>query len=66
MNIQKFTEKSKDVIANASNIAAQNQNAEITDFHLFLSMIENQQNLIYQLLATRMNVNIDNVKILVR
>ena len=66
MNIQKFTEKSKDVIANASNIAVQNQNAEITDFHLFLSMIENQQNLIYQLLTSHMNVNIDNMKVLVQ
>ena len=36
MNIQKFTEKSKDVIANASNIAVQNRNSEITDLHLFL------------------------------
>ena len=46
MNIQKFTEKSKDVIANASNITTANQNAEITDFHLFLSMIDNQEKLI--------------------
>lgn len=66
MNIQKFTEKSKDVIANASNIAVQNRNAEITDLHLFLSMIENQQNLIYQLLTTHMNINIDNMKILIQ
>ena len=66
MNIQKFTEKSKDVIANASNITTANQNAEITDFHLFLSMIDNQENLIYQLLSTHMGVNIDNMKILVQ
>ena len=66
MNIQKFTEKSKDVIANASNITTANQNAEITDFHLFLSMIDNQENLIYQLLSTHMSVNIDNMKILVQ
>jgi ATP-dependent Clp protease ATP-binding subunit ClpB len=66
MDIQKFTEKSKDVIANASNIAVQNRNGEITDFHLFLSMIENQENLIYQLLATHMNVNIDNMKVLIQ
>ena len=66
MNIQKFTEKSKDVIANASNITTANQNAEIKDFHLFLSMIDNQENLIYQLLSTHMGVNIDNMKILVQ
>ena len=30
MNIQKFTEKSKDVIANASNIAVQNRSEEHT------------------------------------
>ena len=66
MNIQKFTEKSKDVIANASNIAVQNQNGEITDCHLFLAMIDNQENLIYQLLSTHMNVNIDNMKVLIQ
>ena len=66
MNIDKFTEKSKDVIANASSIAMQNQNEEIADLHLFLSMIENGQNLIYQLLSTNMEVNIDNIKILVQ
>ena len=49
MNIDKFTEKSKDVIAFANNIAMQNGNEEIADLHIFLSMIENGQNLIYQL-----------------
>lgn len=66
MNIEKFTEKSKDVIANASTIAMQNGNEEIEDLHLFLSMIDNQQNLIYQLLSTNMEVNIDNIKVLVQ
>ena len=66
MNIEKFTEKSKDVIANASTIAIQNGNEEIADFHLFLSMIDNGQNLIYQLLSTNMEINIDNIKILVQ
>ena len=66
MNIEKFTEKSKDVIATASNVAVQNQNEEIADLHLFLSMIENQQNLIYQLLTTHMEINIDNMKVLLQ
>ena len=66
MNIEKFTEKSKDVIANSSNIAVQNQNEEISDFHVFLSMIENQENLIYQLLVNNMEVNIDNMKVLLQ
>ena len=65
MNIEKFTEKSKDVIANANRIAMQNGNEEIADIHLFLSMIDNGQNLIYQLLSTNMEINIDNMKILV-
>ena len=64
MNIEKFTEKSKDVIANANRIAMQNGNEEIADIHLFLAMIDNQQNLIYQLLSTNMEVNIDNMKVL--
>lgn len=66
MNIEKFTEKSKDVIANASNVAVQNQNEEIADLHLILSMLENQENLIYKLLETNMEVNIDNMKILIQ
>ena len=66
MNIEKFTEKSKDVIANASNVAVQNQNEEISDFHLLLSMLENQQNLIYQLFSTHMEINVDNMKILLQ
>ena len=66
MNIEKFTEKSKDVIANSSTIAMQNGNEEIEDLHLFLAMIDNGQNLIYQLLSTNMEINIDNIKVLVQ
>ena len=66
MNVEKFTEKSKDVIANASNIAMQNNNEEIADLHLFLSMVDNGQNLIYQLLNANMEINIDNLKILIQ
>ena len=65
MNIEKFTEKSKSVIANANAIAIQSGNEEITDLHLFLAMIDDEQNLIYQLLNTNMELNIDNIKILV-
>ena len=66
MNIEKFTEKSKDVIANSSNIAMQNGNEEIEDLHLFLSMLDNGQNLIYQLLSSNMEINIDNLKIVIQ
>lgn len=66
MNIEKFTEKSKDLIANANAIAMQNGNEEIADFHLFLSMIDNHQNLIYQILSSNMEINIDNLKILIQ
>ena len=66
MNVEKFTEKSKDVIANSSNIAMQNGNEEIEDLHLFLSMIDNGQNLIYQLLSSNMEINIDNLKVIIQ
>jgi ATP-dependent Clp protease ATP-binding subunit ClpB len=61
MNISSLTEKSKTLITDASNIATQNRNAEITEFHMLDAMINNENNLIYQLLKN-MNVDVEALK----
>ena len=61
MNISSLTEKSKTLISDASNIAIQNRNAEITEFHMLDAMINNENNLIYQLL-NNMGVNVEGLK----
>ena len=61
MNVSSLTEKSKTLISDASNIAVQNRNAEITEFHMVDAMINNENNLIYQLLKN-MGVNVEELK----
>ena len=61
MNISSLTEKSKTLISDASNIAIQNRNAEITEFHMVDAMIDNENNLIYQLLKN-MGVSVADLK----
>ena len=56
MDVSNFTDKSKTVIATASNLAVQNRNAEIDVSHLILAMLDRKENLIYQLLV-KMDVN---------
>ena len=61
MEVSNFTDKSKTVIATASNLAVQNRNAEIDIAHLILAMLDRKTNLIYQLLV-KMDVNVVNLK----
>ncbi len=61
MNVSSLTEKSKTLISDASNIAVQNRNAEITEFHMIDAMVNNENNLIYQLLKN-MGVNVEELK----
>ena len=61
MDVSNFTDKSKTVIATASNLAVQNRNAEIDIAHLILAMLDRKTNLIYQLLV-KMDVNVVNLK----
>ncbi len=61
MDVSNFTDKSKTVIATASNLAVQNRNAEIDVSHLILAMLDRKENLIYQLLV-KMDVNVVNFK----
>ena len=50
MNIQKFTQKSIEVIQNAQTISIENQNAQIEQEHLLLSLLEQENSLIKELI----------------
>lgn len=62
MNVSKFTEKSKDVITVASNITISNNNSEITEYHMILALIENNESLITMLLK-KMDIDVNSLKI---
>ena len=62
MNVSKFTEKSKDVITVASNITVSNNNSEITEYHMILALIENNESLITMLLK-KMDIDVNSLKI---
>ncbi len=50
MNIQKFTQKSLEAIQNAQNLAIENQNAQLDQEHILLSLLEQDESLIKELL----------------
>lgn len=50
MNIQKFTQKSIEAIQNAQTISIENQNAQIEQEHLLLSLLEQENSLIKELI----------------
>ncbi len=50
MNVQKFTQKSLEAIQSAQTMAVQNQNAQIEEEHLLLSLLEQDNSLISELL----------------
>ncbi len=50
MNAQKFTQKSLEAIQNAQNLAVQNQCSQIEEEHLLLSLLEQEDSLIKELL----------------
>ena len=61
MDISNFTDKSKAILSNASNIAIRNRNAQVTDFHLMFAFLEDSQGLVCVLLS-KMQVDIDALK----
>ena len=65
MDISNFTEKSKDTITNASNITVQNNNSEITDFHMMSAFLQDKQGLVY-LLLKKMDVDVDALNTLIQ
>lgn len=50
MNIQKFTQKSIEVIQNAQNLAIENKNAQVEQEHILLALIDYEDSLIKELL----------------
>jgi ATP-dependent Clp protease ATP-binding subunit ClpB len=62
MDINKLTEKTKALIGEASNIATQNRNAEITDFHMMAAMLNNENNLIYKIFESNLSIDVGTLK----
>lgn len=59
MNAGKFTQKSLEAINDAQNLVIQNQNAQVEQEHILLSLLEQENSLIKELLK-KMNVNYDS------
>ncbi len=58
MNVSNFTEKSKEIITSASNITTNNNNPEITDFHLMAAFLEDKESVV-TLLLKKLDVNVN-------
>ena len=65
MNVSNFTEKSKDVITAASNITISNNNAEITEYHMVLALIETDASLVTMLLK-KMDIDVNSLRIMIQ
>lgn len=61
MDISNFTDKAREILTGSSTLAIQNQNSEITSYHLINLMLEKKDNLIYQLLI-KMDVEVEKFK----
>ena len=61
MNMQKFTQKSLEAIQEAQSIALENQNMQIEEEHLLLSLVNQQNGFIPELLK-KMKVNVELLK----
>ena len=61
MDISNFTDSARTVLTSSSTLAIQNQNPEITSYHILTIMLEKKDNLIYQLFQ-KMDVEIDKLK----
>ena len=65
MDVANFTEKSKEAITTASNIANQNKNPEITDFHMVAAFLEDASGVISMLLK-KMEINTNSLKSIIQ
>ena len=61
MDISNFTDSARSILTGASTLAIQNQNSEITSYHLINLMLEKKDNIIYQLLV-KMDVEVEKFK----
>ena len=64
MNVSNFTEKSKEMITSASNITTNNNNPEITDFHLMSAFLEDRESVV-TLLLKKLDVNVNSLASLI-
>ena len=62
MDINRLTEKTKALIGDASNLATQNRNAEITDFHMMAAMLNNENNMIYKIFESNLSIDVQTLK----
>ena len=61
MDISNFTDSARTTLTSSSTLAIQNQNPEITSYHILSIMLEKKDNLIYQLFQ-KMDVEIEKLK----
>ena len=60
MDVTNFTEKSKEAISTASNIANKNNNPEIKDCHMVAAFLEDKSGVI-TMLFKKMDINVDSL-----
>ena len=65
MDVANFTEKSKEAISNASNIATRNNNPEIKDCHMVAAFLEDKSGVI-TMLFKKMDINLDTLSSLIQ
>lgn len=65
MNINKFTQKSLEVVQEAQNVALESGNIQVDQEHILYALLEDNQGLINQLFS-RMNLDVNAVKQSVR
>jgi ATP-dependent Clp protease ATP-binding subunit ClpA len=60
MDVANFTEKSKEAISTASNIATRNSNPEIKDCHMVAAFLEDKSGVI-TMLCKKMDINVESL-----
>ena len=61
MDVANFTEKSKEAISTASNIATKNNNPEIKDCHMVAAFLEDKGGVI-TMLFKKMDINVESLE----
>ncbi len=61
MDFQKFTKNSLAIIEEAQSLAKERANSELEQEHMLLSMLNKQDGLIYEMLAS-MGINVSDLK----
>ncbi len=61
MDVSNFTDKAKETISDASNLAIKNKNSEIDIWHMILAMSEREKDIVFQLFK-KMEIDIKSLK----